>query len=680
MRTLQWTPLLMLCACAEMSARPSPPRHGGREGAGGSEMMEEVVVTSDADHPRRSRAPVTDDRALDEVRAGPRDAPAARPADPAPARDGTTTRAPSRPTAPPPPPPPPLREPERLAKESTSGRVETGFASSGGGASTPTPEAPPPPRGDAVAPREAGAVIERLGAAPAPERRAGPPTSPGVEAGASDDNLAFGAYLRFLEERGGYGLRHDVSQRVVVTVRDEAGRPLPDARVSLVDEGETLAARSTYADGRALLFPSEGRRVGQGARIRVRYQAEGKELLLASVRGHKVDVQLDLRRPDVKRVPLDVAFVLDTTGSMGDELAQLKATLEVIHFQITHQDPRPDVRFGMVLYRDVGDDYRVQHIPFTADLEAFQRALATVQAGGGGDYPEDVQEGLRATLRDLEWREAGVRVAFLVGDAPPHLDYEQRYTYVDAMQEAARRGIKLTTVGASGLDQVGEVVWRQLAQYTMSPFVFLTYGEKGDAEGTASSVSHHVGSNWVAESLDAIVVRMVKTELSHYAPRGAPARADYFTASRSLEVPADDVLEDLFSQCVKQLVDYAVVPIESGTPTVLLPLTAGRRIQGQQRLERRLSLGLARAAQFQLVERDGQPALLSALAQQLSERYDEDKVAEVGRLVPAQLAVLGQVDPPAGEGPYEVLVKLVRIETGEVLSLSLLKIDRALLM
>ncbi|MCB9646602.1 MAG: VWA domain-containing protein [Deltaproteobacteria bacterium] len=501
-----------------------------------------------------------------------------------------------------------------------------------------------------------------------------------MQAGASDDNLAFGAWLRFLDENPGHGLARDISERVVVTVKDEAGRPLAGARVSLVDGERTLAVRSTYADGRALLFPSEGPRPGQGARVKVSYQAEAKEILLAGVRGHRLDVQLPLRREAAARVPLDVAFVLDTTGSMGDELAQLKATLEVIHFQISNLSPRPDVRFGMVLYRDVGDDYRAQVIPFTADLAAFQRALAAVQAGGGGDYPEDVQEGLRRTMQELEWREAGVRLAFLVGDAPPHLDYAQPYTYLDATADAARRGIKITTVGASGLDRTGEVVWRQVAQYTMAPFVFLTYGEKGNAEGSASTVSHHVGSNWVAESLDAIVVRMVKTEVAHYAEKGAQESADYFTAGRSMRVPADDVLEDLFARCVKQLVDYAVVPIDAGTPTVLLPLSGARGKRAGKRLEHRLSLGLARMGQFRLVERDAVPKLLDTLAEQLSETYDEAKVAEVGRLVPAKLAVLGQVEPPAGEGPYEVLVKLVRIETGEVLSLSLLKIDRALLM
>jgi len=485
--------------------------------------------------------------------------------------------------------------------------------------------------------------------------------------------------LRFLDERTSQTpVEHDVSTRVVVSVTDREGRPLHDARVTL-RAGADVQSRRTFPDGRALVYPpTDPRGSGQGPQLEVAYGSERRQVSLPGGR-RKVSVQLDLARPRVEQAPLDIAFVLDTTGSMGDELLRLEQTLDVIHFQVENAHPRPDVRFGMVLYRDAGDDYRTQKIPFTRDLEAFRSALAQVQAGGGGDYPEDVQEGLRVALHELPWREVGVRIGFLIGDAPPHVDYGQSFTYVSAMQEAARRGIKIATIGASGLSTEGEVVWRQIAQYTMAPFVFLTYGETGDSAGSPSTVSHHVGSNWVAEDLDAIVVRLVKSELAHLTPRGAPQREDYFSAAASRAVPADDVLEDLFSRSVRQLVDYSVARIDPRTPTVVLPLTGKLDREGRAKLTRRLQVGLARAPAFQLVERDAKPELLQTIASQLSVSYDEDKAAEVGRLVPARLAVLGHVAPSA-KGRREVLVKLVRLETGEVLSLSLLRIDEALLM
>jgi hypothetical protein len=283
-------------------------------------------------------------------------------------------------------------------------------------------------------------------------------------------------------------------------------------------------------------------------------------------------------------------------------------------------------------------------------------------------------------MQQLRWRSSGVKLAFLIGDAPPHLDYGQSYTYVSAMEEAAMRGIKIATIGASGLNRQGEVVWRQIAQYTMSPFVFLTRGETGDSEGSPSSVSHHVGSNWVAENLDAIVIRMVKIELSHYSPRGATPTEDYFTAAHRDDLRPEDVLQDLFQQAVRQLVDYSVQRIPERTPTVVLPISrpARKLARAVKKLGARLALGLARRPEFQLLERKDLPAVIKSQSAQLADKYDSTKAVELGKLVPAKLAVLGKVER-SGSGKVEMLVKLVRLETGEILSISLLKIDRRLL-
>jgi Mg-chelatase subunit ChlD len=340
------------------------------------------------------------------------------------------------------------------------------------------------------------------------------PRSAGVRAGSSDDNRDFKAFLDFLEKNGARGLPDDVSQRTVVDVRDAQGLPIFGADVVAIDvEGHAVARRKTYPDGRALLFtPARG-----SARLRVQYAGVAREVPLARA-GR---VQLDVTRREVRgRVPLDIAFVIDTTGSMGDEIDRLKKTLDVIHFRLAHLDPAADVRFGLVEYKDRGDDFVTRPIPFTADLEKFRASLAGLRAYGGGDQPEDVQAGLEQALHGLQWRDGNaVKVAFLIGDAPPHLDYGEQFTYVDAMQEAARRGIKIAAVGCSGLDLTGEVVWREIAQYTLSPYVFLTRGERSDMEGSGSTVSHHVGPNFATENLEDIVVRVVKSELAPLAQK-----------------------------------------------------------------------------------------------------------------------------------------------------------------
>ena len=559
--------------------------------------------------------------------------------------------------------------------------------------STVTSETPPPASAEEGAPgrtatddrAEEGASSgdapkTRSGAKDAPDKtkkaRPKPPATAGVKAGAADDNVQFNAFLRFAADNRRRGLPFAAERRRVISVRDRRGRPWPGARVALVDKQRVVASRRTYADGRTLLFPEAANDGDQ--RFVLRVEVDGQPALERPLGARRaIDFEVPYERPSADVVPLDIVFVLDTTGSMQDEIDKLRDTLNVINFQINHAQPRPDVRYAMVLYRDRGDAYRTRVVPFTASLDEFSAELAKVSAGGGDDYPEDVQAGLEAALTQLRWIDHGVKLAFLIGDAPPHLDYGQSFTYLTAAERAAQRGIKIATIGASGLNRTGELVWRQIAQQTMAPFVFLTYGEKGDAEGSPSSVSHHVGANWVADDLDAIIIRLVKHELAYWRPRGAPEREDYFIARPNPQRPPSEVLDELFSQSAQQLVDYSLESIAPRTPTVLLPLHDDDTARGRS-LERRLAVGLSRQGRFQLVEKERRTDVLKILADQMASTYDEARMVEIGKMVPARLAVLGTIDPNA-DGPVELLVKLVRLETGEVLSLSLMRIDAALL-
>ena len=74
---------------------------------------------------------------------------------------------------------------------------------------------------------------------------------------------------------------------------------------------------------------------------------------------------------------------------------------------------------------------------------------------------------------------AGYQLAFLVGDAPPHLDYAEDADYAVEMRSAAHRGIQMFTVAASGMDPLGQAVWRQIAQYTQATNLFVLRGGAG---------------------------------------------------------------------------------------------------------------------------------------------------------------------------------------------------------
>lgn len=150
---------------------------------------------------------------------------------------------------------------------------------------------------------------------------------------------------------------------------------------------------------------------------------------------------------------LEMVFVLDTTGSMGGLLDGAKQRIWGIVNGVM-QDSHSSVRVGLVAYRDRGDEYVTQVLPLTDDLDKVYTALMDYQAAGGGDGPEDVRTALAEAVHKINWSPAApdlAQVVFLVGDAPPHEDYDEVDTLTTATI-AAHKGIFVNTIqcGISG--------------------------------------------------------------------------------------------------------------------------------------------------------------------------------------------------------------------------------------
>jgi Mg-chelatase subunit ChlD len=315
----------------------------------------------------------------------------------------------------------------------------------------------------------------------------------GLRAGSVDDNAAFAAYLDYRKKfaAGGQQVRDaDVSGRRIVTVTDQDGRPLFGATVQAGDQ----TAR-TYADGRALIFGD--------SRITVSYGGA-----TAAAAGDMPKVKLPLTRPE-GRAKLQVLFLIDTTGSMGDEIDRLTTSVDSVAARIATLSAEPEVEFGMTLYRDKGDEYLTRTTDFTSEVGTFREQLAEVRADGGGDTPEDLNAALAEALAEPAWREDAVKLVFLIADAPPHLDYDGP-DYLTEAHRAAEHGIKIEPIASSGLDAQGEYIYRQLAQLTMGRFTFLTYGADGVSPG--DTTEHHV-SEYAVLALDDLVVKLVADEL-----------------------------------------------------------------------------------------------------------------------------------------------------------------------
>jgi len=171
---------------------------------------------------------------------------------------------------------------------------------------------------------------------------------------------------------------------------------------------------------------------------------------------------------------LDLVFLIDVTGSMGDELRYVNAEVADIVQRIRQEVPEVDVRVGAVFYRDRTDSQPLAQIQLTPNVPGFAAAMQQVFASGGGDYPEDVNSGLDAAMHRMAWSQgAATRVMVLIGDAPPQR-YATQFGYREAMMEAAARGIRIVPVAASGANREVEYLWRAMGAFTSAPYVYLT--------------------------------------------------------------------------------------------------------------------------------------------------------------------------------------------------------------
>jgi Mg-chelatase subunit ChlD len=177
--------------------------------------------------------------------------------------------------------------------------------------------------------------------------------------------------------------------------------------------------------------------------------------------------------PKKKAPPkVEVMFVLDTTGSMGSLIAGAKVKIWKIVNQIVTAKPTPDLKVGLVAYRDRGDRYITKLTPLNGDLDAIYGVLRGFQAGGGGDTPESVNEALHVALTKPAWStdKRTLRIIYLVGDAPPHMDYEQDVKYPVTCEAAARAGIIINTIQCGSLKGT-EKIWNEIAKKAEGRYV-----------------------------------------------------------------------------------------------------------------------------------------------------------------------------------------------------------------
>lgn len=343
-----------------------------------------------------------------------------------------------------------------------------------------------------------------------------------LTAGSFDDHAYFEAYQDYLFEfsrtrEANLAPAFDFGECVEIFVQNAAGQPIGDARV-VVRADQMQAAPGnreqiyletrTGSDGRAYFFSGLDANGASDFVLEVIPEdgSPAKSISASTDEGTWV-----VRLPEASsELPkrLDLAMVVDTTGSMDDELEYLKAEIRGIASEVNQLFPDVQQRYALIVYRDKREAYVTRTFDFTDSLAEFQEHLSLQSALGGGDKPEALELALNETA-NLRWREepGTARVVFLVTDAPPHRRDAQ--LCLDLFDQLRGQNITVFPIAASGVDDAAQYLLRAGAFLTSGKYVFLT-----DHSGVGNPHATPEVPYFEVERLDRLMVRLIATELA----------------------------------------------------------------------------------------------------------------------------------------------------------------------
>ena len=293
--------------------------------------------------------------------------------------------------------------------------------------------------------------------------------------------------------------------RTMITVQDASGKAIVNATVRLYGEDGTVLWKAvTDKKGNAYLFTDKD---GLAAKVGVESGSKTQEYALEQretnqQQGGTVSenraMTVTFDGEGTLYQDMDIMFIVDTTGSMLDEMMFLQSEFTAITEEVGSKNTRYSVNF----YRDEGDDYVTRCNDFTTDIKELQTKLNSESADGGGDTPEAVAEILEKTLQQAAWKEDAVKIAFLIFDAPPHEGKEESLR--KSIQAAAEKGIRLIPVVSSNSDRETELFGRAIAITTGGSYVFLT-----DDSGIGDFHLEPIIGDYEVEKLYDVIIRLI---------------------------------------------------------------------------------------------------------------------------------------------------------------------------
>ena len=295
------------------------------------------------------------------------------------------------------------------------------------------------------------------------------------------------------------------NNRISVTVLGSDSIPIVDVLVKLKRDGNTIFSARTDNKGKAELWADLFQNNSSIDYSKLVIEINNGSNIISSVKPFNDGINNVVISPVTVVNKIEIALVVDATGSMSDELDYLKTELLDVITRVKSANPNSSVSTSSVFYRDSGDEYVTRVSNLTNDNSITANFIKNQIASGGGDFPEAVHSALDKAVNELQWStNAKTRLLFLILDAPPHHDNTVISNIQTSITKASEKGIKIIPITASGIDKETEFLMRFLSISTNGTYVFIT-----DHSGIGNSHLVPTVGKYKVELLNNLIVRII---------------------------------------------------------------------------------------------------------------------------------------------------------------------------
>ena len=303
---------------------------------------------------------------------------------------------------------------------------------------------------------------------------------------------------------------YNLDKRISVNVKSNSDN-LVDVPVALVNsDNEIIWQSRTNNNGNAELWPllkNGAQTDSKNLKVKIGNEIFNNIEEYNTQKINKINVSNDIKSNTVKKI--DIAFMVDATGSMGDELEYLKEELTDVISKVKDENQNATINLGAVFYRDNGEEYVTKKTEFSTNIDKTVSFIEQQSANAGGDFPEAVETALSESINNLEWsQDATSRILFMVLDAPPHHE-DQIVSQINTLiTTASKKGIKIIPITASGIDKETEFLMRYMAIATNGTYVFITNDSGIGNDHLVASVG-----DYQVEFLNKLMERLINESL-----------------------------------------------------------------------------------------------------------------------------------------------------------------------